>query len=123
MPTYQDSIAEVYPETQVQVIALNHDAPLNPSPVQRLRNYVNYIGNLSGYQKTDTLDYPMVYDASGTIFNSYNAGSNLPGIFLIDQTGKIRLRYDGASTAPAFWPEFNAIMDTTRWLLDHPPSH
>ena len=125
MPTFQDSLTEIYPESQVQVVTLNKDAPPLGQGAVALQLYVNFIGNISTYYKADTLKYPMIYNPSGSAFTAYDAGTStnpLPCIFLIDQNGKIRLRNNGASQENQFWPEFTQIMDTTRWLLDHPPN-
>jgi alkyl hydroperoxide reductase subunit AhpC len=124
MPTYQDSLEEVFPPDQVQVIALNGNAP----SLYWLNWYVNLEGLLPGtnYTKPDTLTYPMIYDTTQTVFTAYEANTlenPLPCIFLIDQAGKIRLRSNGASEEPLFLPEFTAIMDSIRGLLDNPPSH
>jgi hypothetical protein len=124
MPTFQDSLEEVFSHDQVQVIALNGNAP----SLYWLNWYVNLEGPLpqSIYTKPDTLTYPMVYDTNQTVFTAYEANTlenPLPCIFLVDQAGKIRLRSNGASEEPQFLPEFAAIMDSLRWLLDNPPNH
>jgi hypothetical protein len=127
MPTFQDSLEEIFPHDQVQVIALNKDAPpIPPGPVHWLQNYINFVGNISVYWKADTLTYPMVYDSTHAIFTDYEAGTlenPLPSLFLVDQAGKIRLRSNGASEEGPFVIEFNAVMDSIRGLLDNPPNH
>jgi hypothetical protein len=127
MPSYQDSIEEVFSHDQVQVIGFNGNAP----SLYWLNWYINYASEttpLPGtpYYKRDTLSYPMVYDTLGIVFTAYEANTlenPLPCIFLIDQAGKIRIRSNAAAEEPTFVPEFAAIMDSIRWLLDNPPNH
>lgn len=122
MPTFQDSIAEAFPSSQVQVIALNHDAPaIPPGASYWLQSYVNFVGNISVYYKSEPLTYPMIHDSAGAIFASYEAGTltnPLPCLFLIDQTGKIRFRGNGKAEEGPFWDEFAALMSELRNLLN-----
>jgi hypothetical protein len=114
MPCFQDSIEEVYPDDQVDVIAINKDSPF----LWLLQDYVNVYapnGYLGYTYPKDILTYPMVWNQDGSLFTAYEASlpsSPPPNIFLIDQSGRIRLRYDGAANATDFWPEFDAIMDS-----------
>jgi hypothetical protein len=121
MPCFQDSIGEVYPDTLVMAIGLNHDAP----NANFVRDYlVNYIGYIGTSYKADTLTYPVIWDPLTTTFEAYGLTPNLlPAIFLVDQTGYIRIASYGASTAATFWPEFDLIMTEIRVLLENPPTH
>ncbi len=64
-----------------------------------------------------TIAYHLASDQSGNIFDDYDAVF-LPSIFLIDQTGLIRLRYDGASDAETFFPELDEIISMIDELLE-----
>lgn len=71
-----------------------------------------------------TLTYPIVYDSVGTAFASYDAEDDiLPSIFLIDQTGIIQLRFDGADEPDEFLPELDEITSKIDELLGNPPGN
>lgn len=100
------------------VIALNHNASR-----AWLSQYADYIGPLPGGQvKQDTITYSMIYDSLGTAFDAYQTETALlPSIFLIDQGGKIRLRYDVANEPAAFEEHLAEIIATINDLLANSP--
>ena len=112
MPSFQTEIYDIYDHEQVEIVALNHDA--NPAAL------VWYIGNIQSTQDIE-LSYPFVYDETGEIFQEYEAEDMiLPSIFLLDQTGLILLRYDGASDAETFFPELDQIINSIEELISPP---
>ena len=113
MPSFQTEIYDVYDHELIEIVALNHDA--NAAALEW------YIGNILSTQDIELL-YPFVYDETGEAFQAYEAENLiLPSIFLIDQTGLIRLRFDGATDAETFFPELDEIILTIEELLDDPP--
>lgn len=86
----------------------------------------NYAADTT-YIKDVAIIYPMLYDENegvvGATFDAYNAiTSLLPCIFLVDQSGVIRLRYDVANDPPEFWEHLEEITTTIDSLLANPPS-
>jgi hypothetical protein len=68
------------------------------------------IENLSATQGID-IQYPMCFEPGGESFTTYEAGDELlPSIFLIDQDGRIHLRFDGADEPSEFLPELEEII-------------
>jgi len=99
------------------VVALNHNASR-----AWLANYATYIGPIAGYSKQDTITYPMLFDSTGATFDAYQTETALlPSIFLVDQEGKIRLRYDVANEPTAFEEHLAEIIATINELLANPP--
>jgi peroxiredoxin len=65
----------------------------------------------------------MVWDSAGVeAFNPYQTNTLLlPSIFLVDQTGKIQLRYDIANDPESFDEHVAEIIATIDELLGNPP--
>jgi len=74
--------------------------------------------------KSIAITLPLCFDqyngVTGQTFDAYLANLR-PVILLIDQTGIIRLRYDGASTLELFNPHLDEIKTTITDLLENPP--
>ncbi len=100
------------------MLALNEDAS-----VSWLSQYAPYVGPLPGGQnKQVAITYPMLFDSTGLTFAAYQTGGNLlPSIFLIDQTGKIQLRFDVANEPSAFEEHLDTIIAKIDELLANPP--
>ncbi len=95
------------------VIVLNRDAS-----VPALEWLIDNTFETQGIQLT----YPICLDQSGETFSAYEALDELlPSVFLVDQTGLIRLRYDGSDEPDEFLPELEEIKNTIEELLDNPP--
>jgi len=78
------------------------------------------------FYKDVAITFPMLYDEMGAdhglTFEAYEASDDfLPSIFLVDQTGIIQLRYDGADEPSEFDPELEEIIATIDELLANPP--
>lgn len=71
------------------------------------------------------ITFPLCYDEMGgevgQMFVAYAVGLR-PSMFLIDQVGQIRLRYDGASSAEQFLPHLEEIKSMIAELLANPPT-
>ncbi len=123
MPTFQDSIYEVFSDDDVEMIALNLDA--NPTA---LLSYRNYTGPLGSYFKADTIRYPIVYDSTlnsskGATFAAYGASSSLlwPAIFVVDQQDFIRLDFYAAGDPIEFQAHLTELINKINELLENPP--
>ncbi len=106
MPSFQTDIYDVYSHEDVAVIAINQDGSL-PALLW-------YVDDLT--TKSVQLTYPFAYDNTDLSFQDYDADI-LPSIFLIDQNGLIRLRFDGATDSEHFLPELEEILETIEELL------
>lgn len=97
----------------MELIILNHDAS-----AVAMQGWADYLESTQGI----TLTYPMVFDESGETFETYKATELiLPSIFLIDQTGFIHIRADGADEPSEFLPELEEILHTIDDLIANPP--
>jgi hypothetical protein len=77
-----------------------------------------------GYIKVP-ITFPMLFDESngtiGSTFEAYEASEVvLPSIFLVDQTGIIRIRSDGIAEEEPFLEEMELILNTIDELLNPP---
>ena len=90
-----------------------------------LAAYAPYVGPIPGtiYTKSVAITYPMVWDSAGVAaFEPYQTNTALlPSIFLVDQSGKIRLRYDIANDPATFNEHLNEIIATIDELLGSSP--
>jgi alkyl hydroperoxide reductase subunit AhpC len=95
------------------VVVINQDAS-----VPALEWLIDNTFETQGVQIT----YPMCLDESGEAFTAYDAFEELlPSIFLVDQTGIIRLRFDGADSPDTFLPKLEEIKSAIEELLEDPP--
>ena len=91
-------------------MALNHDA--NPAWLTGYAADTTYI-------KDVIIIYPMLYDQAGSVFEAYQTNAGLlPSIFLVDQEGKIQLRYDIANDPEEFEDHLGDIIEKIDELLD-----
>jgi peroxiredoxin len=110
MPSFQTQIHDVYPQEEVQVLALNQNAD---------RTWLTAYAADTIYIKDTVITYPLLFDSLGTAFESYQTSTSLlPSIFLVDQAGKIRLRYDIANDPETFDDHLNEIIATIDELLE-----
>ena len=92
-------------------MALNHDA--NPAWLAGYAADTTFI-------KAVVITYPMLYDQAGTVFDAYQTNAGLlPSIFLVDQEGKIQLRYDIANEPAEFEAHLGEIIEKIDELLEN----
>ncbi|RJP73339.1 MAG: hypothetical protein C4524_14745 [Candidatus Zixiibacteriota bacterium] len=110
MPYFQTQIVNAYPDSLVQVLAFNQDAPNRTI--------------LANHPLLQPLTYPLLYDSTaagrGLTFQEYQTGA-LPTILLVNQAGVVMERFDGAATAEDFLPEMAIIEAAIDSLLANPP--
>lgn len=99
------------------MVALNHNANRT-----WLSSYAPYIGPIPGtiYTKEVAITYPMIFDSLATAFDAYQVDAGLlPYIFLVDQEGKIQLRYNMANDPAQFEEHLDEIITKIRLLLGY----
>jgi alkyl hydroperoxide reductase subunit AhpC len=95
----------------VHVISLNHDS-------------FNGLGYLSTIAQSKNVTYPIVWDSTGSTFSDYGTeAAMLPSMFVVDQSGVIRLRFDGGANPEIFPEELDSIKVTIDSLLANPPQN
>lgn len=118
IPSFQTEIFDVYSPEEVEVLALNENA--NRTLLEL------YAADTTAFDKNVVITFPMLFDEMegelGLTFEKYEASDAiLPSIFLVDQTGILQLRYDGADEPDEFNPELEEIIATIDELLANPP--
>ncbi|TKJ40764.1 hypothetical protein CEE37_07305 [candidate division LCP-89 bacterium B3_LCP] len=114
IPYFQTEIHEIFDTDSVAVLSVLH--PNAPT------GWLEWYAPLTTMIKSVAITFPMLSDTTGDTFDLYESNlTNLPSIFLIDQSGVIQLRFDGTDSDPEFSLEMDEVLAKIDELLENPP--